>query len=273
MYVLTREQKIEIPFNSTYIEISYRYEQRNVETLFFIHGLGCTKDSFDGIWKDRKFDHHSIFTLDLPGFGNSLRPKQFSYKMEDQAEICRLLIEHFRLHNVNLIGHSMGGAISLLLINKIPDTVISFVNLEGNLIGEDCTISRKATKYSLNEFEVTFDDFRSKLQETNKLSRAKHELKFYYELLSRCDPFVFHKSSESLVKWSDSGKLLDMFLGMKTKNWYVYGEWNKNLPSIKLLKSKGVQLVEVPKSGHFMMIGNPEGFNQMLLRLLTRKNV
>ncbi len=264
---MTRGQKVTIMFNNIPIDVSYRYENRGMETLFLIHGLGCPKESFDGVWKDRRFDSYSLFALDLPGFGNSLRPRGFSYKIEDQAEICRLLIEHFDLHNVNLIGHSMGGAVSLFLIDKVPNTIVSFVNLEGNLIAEDCTISRKAVEYSLDKFVITFDDFRSKLEKADKSSCFGVGPKPYFEWLSRCDPFVFHKSSESLVKWSDSRKLLDMFLSLRTRKWYVYGEWNEGSPVMKLLKPKSVSLVAVPNSGHFMMIDNPEEFNRTLLRL------
>jgi hypothetical protein len=43
----------------------------------------------------------------------------------------------------------MGAAVSLLLIDRVPNAIVSFVNLDGNLIGEDCTVSRKAVEYSL----------------------------------------------------------------------------------------------------------------------------
>ena len=135
------------------------------------------------------------------------------------------------------------------------------------LIGEDGTVSRKAIEYSLGEFEIAFGDFRSKLEEDDKFSFASVKQKPYHEWLSRCDPLVFHKSSESLIKWSDSGKLLDMFLSLKMRKWYVYGEWNEGSPVMKLLKPKRVPLVAVPNSSHFMMIDNLEEFNRTLLRL------
>ena len=137
------------------------------------------------------------------------------------------------------------------------------------MIGEDGTVSRKAIEYSLGEFEIAFGDFRSKLEEDDKFSFASVKQKPYHEWLSRCDPLVFHKSSESLVKWSDSGKLLDMFLSLKMRKWYVYGEWNEGSPVMKLLKPKRVPLVAVPNSSHFMMIDNLEEFNRTLLRLHT----
>lgn len=44
-------QNLEIKYQGRWLNISYYYEERGEETLFFIHGLGSCKDSFGGIWK------------------------------------------------------------------------------------------------------------------------------------------------------------------------------------------------------------------------------
>jgi hypothetical protein len=98
----------------------------------------------------------------------------------------------------------MGGAISLLLIEKIPSKIISFTNLEGNLIGEDCTFSREAIKYSLEDFEKNFKNFKSKIKDTKDLaSSTTPSNKLFYRWLSKSNPYAFYKSSQSLVKWSE----------------------------------------------------------------------
>ena len=68
------------------------------ELIIFIHGLGCTKESFDNLWDfTNLFKGFSLLTFDLPGFGSSSRPEDFSYTMEDQAGICKALLDSFRV--------------------------------------------------------------------------------------------------------------------------------------------------------------------------------
>ena len=244
------------------IEISYEFRKGTAESIMFIHGLGCTRDSFKDVWKSPGFERYTILTFDLVGFGDSSKPKAFSYSMEDHAEICKLIIEKLCLDKIHLVGHSMGGAIGLLLIDKDPSRILSFINLEGNLIGEDCSFSREAVRYSLGEFEESiFTDFKSAITGTKEFNRQ------YYKWLSESDPYAFYRSSESLVKWSDSRELLKRFTDLKIKKWYVFGEANKNLPVLKMLDD--VPKIEIAHAGHFMMIDNREEFYRELFNLLA----
>ena len=131
-------------------ELSLKLREYSREFIIFIHGLGCTKESFDDLWNfTALFKDLSLLTFDLVGFGNSSRPKDFSYTMEDQAEICKVLLDTFKPDKVHLVAHSMGGAIGLILAENIRDKAASFINIEGNLISEDCgPLSRKATSAS-----------------------------------------------------------------------------------------------------------------------------
>ena len=253
--------KIELVHKDIKIEISSEFRKGAAESIMFIPGLGCSKDSFNDVWKSPRFERYTILTFDLLGFGDSSKPKAFSYSMEDHAEICKLIIEKLCLEKIHLVGHSMGGAIGLLLIEKVPARILSFTNLEGNLIGEDCTFSRDAVRYTVEEFEATiFKDFESRIKGTKDFNRL------YHSWLSESDPYAFYRNSESLVKWSDSRELLKRFTGLAIKKWYVFGEANKNLPVLKMLDD--IPKIEIAHAGHFMMIDNPEEFYRELFNVL-----
>lgn len=263
------KEKVKLNYNATKLEVSSNFRKGVGESILFIHGLGCSKDSFQDVWKFPEFKKYTILAFDLIGFGDSSKPKEFSYTMEEHAEICKLIIENLNLGKIHLVGHSMGGAISLLLIEKIPSKIISFTNLEGNLIGEDCTFSREATKYSLEDFEKRiFKNFKSKIKGTKDLaSSTSLSNRLFYEWLSKSNPYAFYRTSQSLVKWSDSRKLLRMFIDLKIKKCYVFGEANKNSPVIRLLDN--VPKIQISKSGHFMMIDNPKEFYQKLSKIMS----
>nr|QNO56475.1 2-succinyl-6-hydroxy-2,4-cyclohexadiene-1-carboxylate synthase [Methanosarcinales archaeon ANME-1 ERB7] len=253
--------KIELVHKDIKIEISSEFRTGDAESIMFIPGLGCSKDSFYDVWKSPGFERYTILTFDLLGFGDSSKPKAFSYSMEDHAEICKLIIEKLCLEKIHLVGHSMGGAIGLLLIEKVPSRILSFTNLEGNLIGEDCTFSREAIRYTVEEFEAKiFKDFESRIKGTKDFNRQ------YHRWLSESDPYAFYRNSESLVQGSDSRELLKRFTGLEIKKWYVFGEANKNLPILKMLDD--VPKIEIAHAGHFMMLDNPEEFYRELFNVL-----
>jgi len=263
------EKKIKLTYKDNTFEVSSNFRKSAEESILFIHGLGCSKDSFKDVWNFSEFEKYTIVTFDLLGFGDSSKSKEFSYTMEEHAEICALLIEKLKLDEVHVVGHSMGGAIALLLIEKYPSNILSFVNLEGNLIGEDCTFSRTAISSSLEDFEERFfTDFTSWIKDIKDLAASPPlSTRLFYQWLSKSDPYAYYRSSESLVKWSDSGRLLNMFIDLDIKKYYVFGEANRNVPAIKMLDT--VPKIQITKSGHFMMCDNPQEFYTKLSMMLS----
>jgi len=222
-------------------------------------------DCFRDVWGFPGYQKYTILTFDLPGYGDSGRPREYSYSMEDHAAISKLLIEELNLNRIHIIGHSMGGAIGLLLAQEITSIVESFICLEGNLISEDCSGSRAAIKYSLEDFQKEgFEHLKSEISKSED-APSTHNVsqKLFLGCLSKSDPYAFYKSSESLVKWSDSGKLLWLFLGLDVRKCYVFGETNEYSPVMKLLTS--VPKLRIPNAGHAMMTDNPTRFYRDLL--------
>ena len=46
----------------------------------------------------------------------------------------------------------MGGLIGIEMSESVPERIMSFVNLEGNLTLEDCFFTRKIIEYSYEDF-------------------------------------------------------------------------------------------------------------------------
>ena len=128
--------------------LAYRLRRDGPEGFIFIHGLGASKNSFDCCFEMAVFGGYTLATLDLPGCGLSSRPDDFSYSMEDQATLVLKWIRGLELARINLIGHSMGGVISLYIAEALCTQVKSFFNLEGNLGINDCTFSSKIASCS-----------------------------------------------------------------------------------------------------------------------------
>ncbi len=248
--------EIKIKHANTELKIAADFRKGKGDSLIFIHGLGCSKDAFLHAFNFSAFNNFSILAFDLVGFGDSTKAKEFSYSIEDHAEVCKLVIDKLSLNNIHIVGHSMGGAVALLLIEKLRQKVKSFINLEGNLISEDCYISRRAFGISFDEFKRIFE----KIKEDNKNSP-------WYNMLCKTMPLAFYKSSRSLVEYSDSNELLRKFLELKIKKAYIFGEKNAKMPVLEKIKGK-VKVFPISKSGHFMMLDNPEEFYRKLFEII-----
>jgi pimeloyl-ACP methyl ester carboxylesterase len=239
------------------LHIACKYKDSAGPLLLFIHGLGCNKESFDDAFVDPFFGGFQLLAPDLIGYGDSSKPQDFSYVMEDQAEVLGMVLEDFSFGRIHVVAHSMGCAVGLLLAEKIRDKVASFTNAEGNLIAEDCgLISRKTIEIPFEEFRNSvFDKFRGKGPRP------------WRELSAKADALAFHKSCESLVEWSDGGKLLQIFQKLQAKKLYLYGDQNSDM---KILGRLGdIKTIAIPDSGHFMMNDNPAEFYRQIRRLIS----
>lgn len=245
------------------MELAHRYRKGGSELILFIHGIGCSKESFEKVWGIPEFEKYSLLTVDLAGHGDSPRPAGFSYSMEAQADACMHLLQSFEFDRIHIVGHSMGGAVALLLAGKLEDKLGSLVSAEGNLIGVDCgLVTRKTISYDLGEFEkVKFGRF----IEDNETSEDT-SLKLWAGMLRKCSPLAFYKSSESLVEWSDSGRLLEFFRMLNTRKAYIHGD--RNLKTDVLGRLNGIEKISVSCSGHFIMTDNPCEFYKKLYCIL-----
>lgn len=255
--------KITINYKGKLIELSIEFRNGNNELIVFIHGLGCSKESFKNIWDSSDFKDYSLLTFDLVGYGNSVKPQDFSYAIETQAEICNLLLNQFEHDAIHIVAHSMGGAVGLLLTERIEDRLASFICVEGNLTGADCgLVSRRTISYS-------FEDFQNKMFNKLKVaakSSEEYSSKLWAKMLENCSPLAFYKSSKSHVEWSDSNKLLDLFINLKSKKSYIYGDKNSQMDVLDMLKD--IKKISISDSGHFIMNDNPYEFYKELYSIV-----
>jgi pimeloyl-ACP methyl ester carboxylesterase len=251
-----------IVFGGMDLAISSKIRQAGNELILFIHGLGCTKESFEEVWYSSALNNFSIVTFDLVGYGESSKPVDFSYAMEEQAEICKELLSHFHYERLHIVAHSMGGVIGLLLAGSVTDKLLSFVNIEGNLISADCGMSRRVASVSYAEFEQRLFNGLKKMADASS-NRGERLWAIWY---AKSHPLGFYRSARSLVEWSDRGDLLRSFLRLGCERVYFYGEVNSHLEVLTVLE--GVGKICISKSGHFPMIDNPQEFYSRIAEVI-----
>ena len=90
--------------------------------VFLVHGLG---DDASAIWQEtiNKLERdYFVVTLDLPGFGQSGKANEL-YSPENYVKVIHHLSETYIRQPFHLVGHSLGGAISLRYAATFPDDI------------------------------------------------------------------------------------------------------------------------------------------------------
>lgn len=240
--------------------VSVAVHQGGPETVLLLHGLGCSKETFSPILGCPALTSRTLIIPDLVGFGDSSRPDEFSYGLEDQAMILAAMLNVLRLNVDHVAGHSMGAAVGLLLPDEVSSTVRTFVNVEGNLVSEDCgLLSRRVAAVPYGEFAEDM------LPALKRRAAAYGPGRFDFE---RASALAVYRSADSLVTWSDSGKLLQRFRDLPCRKAYVFGDEHDDMPVLDRLRD--VETVRMAHSGHFVMHDNPQEFCACLDRLLER---
>ena len=86
--------------------------------------------------------------------------------------------------------------------------------------------------------------------------------------MESCPAEALHASARSLVAWSDSGRLLEMFLELSVPKAYVYGARSAN-PDV-LVHLDSVPKYRIADAGHFIMIDQPAALSRAIAEVIAQ---
>lgn len=115
--------------------LNYEISGKGKETLVLLHGFMENLS----IWDDMEAFLSQDFQLvkvDLPGFGQSKVIAE-NQTMEMMAEELKKLTDFLELDTFHLLGHSMGGYISLAFAEKYPEVLKSFTLFFSTYFADD----------------------------------------------------------------------------------------------------------------------------------------
>ncbi len=234
--------------------------------LIMLHGLGSASSSwYPQAARHPHLRHHQCVLVDLLGFGFSDRPQAYTYSMESQAESVAALLDHLALSRTILIGHSMAGAIAILLAEARPDLVSHLVVAEGNLDSGPGFISSRIVSVS----EDDFADRKHAVFVQQMHAAGYHD---YAGSLRASDSRALHRSAVSLVA-PRSPSYRDRLYQLKTARTFLFGERTLPHPDERALRDAGIDVRVVPAAGHDMMADNADGFAAVVAASIAERAV
>jgi len=101
----------------------YTLGPENGSPVVLVHGLGGRSEDWEKLAPYLARAGYRVYLPDLPGFGQSERPADFSYSVTDQSKVVVGFLDTLGLKQASLGGWSMGGWIVQLVAVNHPDRV------------------------------------------------------------------------------------------------------------------------------------------------------
>ena len=128
---MTRRIEAAVPINGRLVEVDgerFHYvEEGKGPPLVMIHGLRGSSRNLTYALSGQLREHFRVITLDRPGSGYSTRHKGTAADLPAQARQVAAFMRALGLEKPLVLGHSLGGAISLALALDHPEAVSGLV--------------------------------------------------------------------------------------------------------------------------------------------------
>ncbi len=240
------------------IPLSYTLQGKGEPAIVFVHCWCCDK----GYWKDQ-IPHfakkHTVVAIDLAGHGDSGLGRA-DWTVAAFAADVAAVVEALKLEKAILVGHSMGGPVSLEAARLMPKRVIGVIGVD-TFQDFGRTIPAEQQKQYLAAFQADFPGV------TDRFVRSMFPAGADTALVARiaadmasAPPEVGIGAMKSMLGYDPAPAASAIKGPIRAVNadlWPTNVEGNR-----KIAPSFAVKLM--PGRGHFVQIEDPAAFNRLL---------
>lgn len=176
--------------------------------IVLLHGYTESRQ----IWvnfADSLSKHYTVITPDLPGHGESDFLPDLS--MDKMADAIYALLEHLEIDEYSMIGHSMGGYITLQYVKKFPDKINGFGLFHSNASADSLEIKENRFR-TIEIINKNYNDFLTNFIpdlffEGNR-DNLKEEILFLQKLASKMNAKALVAAQKAMAERTGSLGLL-----------------------------------------------------------------
>ena len=228
-----------------------------------------------GLWQETMSylgRYYRTYALDFWGFGESGKKRE-TYAVQDFVSLVDQFMEQLGIANAPLVGHSMGGTVSLAVAIKYPERVSKIVVVGSPIVGSSLALPLKWAGYRPIAFMLfnMMGIFRSAIRLASPIiCRDERFADMMDRDLSRTTVESFLRSIASLRR-TDLRPMLDQ---IKVPAMGMYGDRDVIVhPRQWEPMKKGIAHAHIerfPSAGHFPMLEEPQNFAERLKSFLDR---
>jgi pimeloyl-ACP methyl ester carboxylesterase len=251
------------------MRVHYQNYGKGDEALVFVHGWTCNAN----FWKANvpAFTGATrVIAVDLPGHGESDKP-QVTYSMDLFARAINAVLEDAKVERAVLVGHSMGTPVIRQFYRKYPARTRALVIVDGGL-------KPFGTKESMKQFldPLRSPDYKQQAERMveyfthpMKDPAAKAEVK---AAMLGAPQHVLVSAFEEMLNpeiWQEQDQIKVPTLALMAPN----PVWNDDYEKFVRELAPGVDYQVWPGVSHFLMMDEPQKFNDAVLAFLERNKL
>ena len=245
--------------------------------MLCLHGGAVTAHWFDFVAGGFTADYH-VRALDQRGHGDSARAEPPDYRYQSYASDLAQVVEKLDLRDFVLVGHSMGGLVSLIYAATYPGRAKCIVVVDSTL---RATQERVANLHRIGNREgsnyATNEEFIARFKVRPEGTQAVPEIiRYLAERGGRQGPDGRwrHKFDRNVYSKREFLDIPPHWDRIKVPALLVKGGLSERItPEIYAdIKARApqVELAEVPGAEHHVTLDNPRGFVEVLRAFLAR---
>ncbi|WP_030548988.1 alpha/beta fold hydrolase [Streptomyces albus] len=219
----------------------------------YVHGLGATSPAyFTEVAVHPLLAGRRSLLIDLLGHGISDRPTGFDYTLESHADALAAALTAAGVSGAELIAHSMGGSVAIVLAARHPVLVSRLVLVDANL---DPIPRRSGAPGSSGIAAYSEREFLAGGWEEVRDLAGPH----WWSTMRLAGREALHRSAVHLTRGTVP-TMRELLLNLKIPRAYLLPEDDGPLQGADALAEAGVSVVAIPDCGHNIMLDNPEAF-------------
>lgn len=243
--------------------------ERVAAPILLVHGLfGSLSDP--GLLSC--FGSASVLAPDLIGYGARRDDAPPSWTLEDQADYVAAFVRECTGEPVHVVGHSIGGAVAVLLVHRHPDLACSLTSVEGNFTLGDAFWSQKISTQDLHEIEAEVASFRADIAAwvgRSGVAPTPFALRVASAWLENQPVTTLRTQARAVVGATgvpaylgavrgilDAGVPLHLIAGSRARAGWNVPDW---------AVAQAASNVNIPNTGHLMMLEAPQAFADTVL--------
>jgi len=242
------------------VPISYNVEGNGNPVLVFVHGWCCDKS----YWKFQVphfSKQHKVVTIDLAGHGESGLNRQ-NWTIEAFGKDVVAVIEKLDLDQVILIGHSMGGPVNIEAARQIPKRIIGLVGVD-TFQNFEAEYTQEQVDEILSSFKTDFVEASSNFVHRMFPPNANTDSVLVEQIvtdMSSAPSEVGIGALQGYFNFDPIGALREVRIPIHCIN---SDKYPTNV-EVGQRHALSFELKLMPGIGHFVMMEDPEKFNQLL---------